>query len=1154
MISHNIFRSISAAAGITALIISIATGTEGAGLVGSYYASMDMSGLPILTRTDAQILFNWGSNAPATGVPTDKFSVRWVGQVIPRTSGIYTFHVNSDNGRRLWIGDQLLIDKWRDDWNIDYLGSITVEAGRSYNICLEYFENTGAAGITLEWEGPDQPREIIPSSQLRPIPITDQPLFINLPSVNFSGNIPSKNSLGEYIDLPDIIAGAPLTIEAWVKPEKPTDIGSRIFDLGTSYGINNLILGYRGNTGRLNIDAFNNGTSLGYAVAPLASPPGSWQHVAGIWTNTQAILMINGTAVASTTLAAPPATGNRINCWIGRSNYGNDLYFRGQMRNIRIWNTARTPADIRSTMTSQLNQTTPGLVAWYSTINTNGTSLTQASGALGHAILMNGTGFAGVTAISTHESAHPFADIVSFDPDTSPGVTADYPYLATIKISPSSSGSLSLQESAMGALTASEVGTWTLNSHGLEAMKSALRDITFTPSVGFLGQVAVDLSITDDHAPMAASGKIEIVVRNPLQSNGAGLTAAYFPGDQFSGRPIQQIDPSVNFTWPSVPLENISSDHFSVRWQGKIEMPFDEATTLILTADDGIRTWLDGQLIVNDWTDHGAKEYRHVIPANSGDMHNLRIDYYECTGAAQIKLEWESAHIPRQAIPYKLLYPEPAMTLPALTEGTGLSAAYFPNRNLQGTPYRRRDSHIKFPWNGGIPAPCTPKELFSVQWTGFIQTRYNEEYTLTFTSDDGIRVWLDGNQIINNWTLHGTTENSFKFTAKAGKKQSIKIEYFQNLGGSIAKMEWASNMEGRCLVPESCLYPDDINIDIPLSSTVSPSFIEGICGPGIDITATPSSIMRLGATRFCINIPLDSEHSVPVTVNGGTSQSQGAISWKTTPLCGASTIVIRPGDSLLFEANITGTWQINRNCGEWKPSTSLPANHKIPLLFSEPGLYQIIHQDILGNPIANINIQVPGASLGDQNIACETFFRRIKDISLSNAGDDGYISIVPDDNWVEVGASSLPIGSPTTMKRLTIRPLLNRSTGLSARIGGVAGPVLAHQKVTPFEMYTTAEKMMELIDIYDDKSSLCQAKLVMTPLIHGIDVHMYAFVSGVTFEDSTTDKIFSTENFVEENPGIGIYTYQLIRAPGIKTGACHAWEASQSAVPVTPGR
>lgn len=138
--------------------------TGGDGLKGEYYQGLNFNTYK-LTRTDEKIDFNWYSGAPDYTMRADTFSVRWTGRIKPRYTETYTFYLNSDNGRRLWINNVLVIDQWIDNWGTEYTASVTLNANQLYDIKLEYFESYGGANAKLEWASTSQAREVIPASQ-----------------------------------------------------------------------------------------------------------------------------------------------------------------------------------------------------------------------------------------------------------------------------------------------------------------------------------------------------------------------------------------------------------------------------------------------------------------------------------------------------------------------------------------------------------------------------------------------------------------------------------------------------------------------------------------------------------------------------------------------------------------------------------------------------------------------------------------------------------------------------------------------------------------------------------------------------------------------------------------------------------------------------
>lgn len=135
------------------------------GLTGEYFDRANFTRKKV-TRTDASVNFNWVSGAPASGIGKDRFSIRWTGMVQPQYSETYRFYVLSDDGARLWVNGQLLVDHWTDHSPSERSGTISLVAGQKYDIKLEYYENTGAATVRLRWSSPSRSKVTIPSSAL----------------------------------------------------------------------------------------------------------------------------------------------------------------------------------------------------------------------------------------------------------------------------------------------------------------------------------------------------------------------------------------------------------------------------------------------------------------------------------------------------------------------------------------------------------------------------------------------------------------------------------------------------------------------------------------------------------------------------------------------------------------------------------------------------------------------------------------------------------------------------------------------------------------------------------------------------------------------------------------------------------------------------
>lgn len=155
-------------------------GMSVSGLRGEYYNDLNFDSFQFV-RTDATVNFNFGNGSPDPSIGSNTFSIRWTGQIEPLHSEEYTFYTNSDDGVRLWVNDQLLIDNWTVHPATIDSGTITLAAGQKYNIRMEYFENEQVTVAQLEWESASQVRQIVPQSQLS---YSDTSFPLNINSAN----------------------------------------------------------------------------------------------------------------------------------------------------------------------------------------------------------------------------------------------------------------------------------------------------------------------------------------------------------------------------------------------------------------------------------------------------------------------------------------------------------------------------------------------------------------------------------------------------------------------------------------------------------------------------------------------------------------------------------------------------------------------------------------------------------------------------------------------------------------------------------------------------------------------------------------------------------------------------------------------------------
>ncbi len=151
-------------------------------------------------------------------------------------------------------------------------------------------------------------------------------------------------------------------------------------------------------------------------------------------------------------------------------------------------------------------------------------------------------------------------------------------------------------------------------------------------------------------------------------SDGTGLNAAYFsnaaPQDNFPATATSTlIVPAVNFDWGGGSPANISNDNFKARFTGFVQTLDAGAYTFFVTADDGVRLWVDGQLLIDEWIDQGATEYSATLNLLACKKYAIKIEYYENGGDAVCKLEWSGPVIARSILPTAQLFSQPDNTI-----------------------------------------------------------------------------------------------------------------------------------------------------------------------------------------------------------------------------------------------------------------------------------------------------------------------------------------------------------------------------------------------------------------------------------------------------------------------------------------------------------
>jgi hypothetical protein len=253
-------------------------------------------------------------------------------------------------------------------------------------------------------------------------------------------------------------------------------------------------------------------------------------------------------------------------------------------------------------------------------------------------------------------------------------------------------------------------------------------------------------------------------------SSGCGVGqyfAEYFPNTGLTApAAFTRCESAINYAWgPNGPGSGLAADNFSVRWSGRFSFP-GGITTFTATADDGIRVWVDGLLVIAAWHDQAAATYQNSLNLTAGE-HDVRVEYYEHAADAVVRVAW---------------------TTGSCSAGQYV-AEYFANTTLSGTPaFVRCESSINHAWGAGGPGGGLAPDNFSVRWTGRFSFPGGNT-TFTATADDGIRVWVDGSLLIDAWRDQAATTYRATRSLTAGA-HNVKVEYYERAANAVAQVDW----------------------------------------------------------------------------------------------------------------------------------------------------------------------------------------------------------------------------------------------------------------------------------------------------------------------------------------------------------------------------
>ncbi|MCH2134620.1 MAG: PA14 domain-containing protein [Phycisphaerales bacterium] len=428
-------------------------------------------------------------------------------------------------------------------------------------------------------------------------------------------------------------------------------------------------------------------------------------------------------------------------------------------------------------------------------------------------------------------------------------------------------------------------------------------------------------------------------IEDECQLKNTGLVGLYYDNDSWEGDfVLSRIDSEIDFSENNFPPAPMPPDNFSVRWVGSLVPPTTGTYTLSIEHDDSGAVYLNSSPVIPL---NGTGTHTTTADLVAGQAYHLRVDFAENSFSHYCKLRWIPPGGSLDIIPTAHLRPvfdSNANNIPDICDfgdcdqndfpdnidlesplgrdcngdgildscqagcdcdnngfldsceadaPSGLIAQYFKNdaadNQFVDRVLVRIDSEVDFDWGGGSPHPSMPNNEFTIRWTGTVTTTAAAGVYEFFTqTDDGVRLWVDDEQLIDQWVPQSSTEHSGSLSLDANTVYSIRMEYFEDGGDAVARLSWRPPDGQKTIIPSSALGPMNDSDGDGIPDT---------CNADCNGNGVPDSLdLADGTSSDCNGNCTPDECDVVIQVNYGQAH------WRFEQIDGNSVIDSGPND------------------------------------------------------------------------------------------------------------------------------------------------------------------------------------------------------------------------------------------------------------------